>query len=78
MTLKELRAKRGFTKAANRRPRPGYQVWSYQWSNGYGPIPDRLLFGGKIFRTRHQAEEAWYDTMPGPNDHATIRLEASC
>ncbi len=49
-----------------------YQVWSYSWSNGYGPIPDRLLFGGQTFKTKRAADEAWYDTCPGCNDHHVV------
>jgi hypothetical protein len=52
----------------------GWQVYTYRWSyctaNGPEPIPDHLLFGGRIFKTRKLAEEAWYDTCPGRNDKA--------
>ncbi len=49
----------------------GWQVWSYSWSNGNGPIPETVLFGGHVYRTKAEAESAWYDTCPGRNDHAT-------
>ena len=49
-----------------------YQVWSYQWANGYGPIAERLLFGGQEFATKRAADAAWDDTAPGRNDRAVV------
>lgn len=51
----------------------GWQVWSCASQLRSTPIPERLLFGGKVFPTRKAAEEAWYDTAPGCNDHACYR-----
>lgn len=55
--------------------RAGWQVWSYRWSavtstGNARPIPEELLFGGKVFASRKDAESAWYDTCPGCNDKA--------
>jgi len=60
----------------------GWQVWTYSWSavtstGGSKPIPEHLMFGGKVFPTRKEAESAWYDTIPGANDHATYVKVAS-
>jgi len=48
----------------------GWQVWFTDGANGYGPIPECPAFGGQIFTSRAKASSAWYDTIPGVNDHA--------
>jgi hypothetical protein len=57
----------------------GYQVFEYEGSytstktGRIVEIAGRVLFGGKIFRTKEAAKSAWYDTCPGRNDHKTIK-----
>jgi hypothetical protein len=49
-----------------------FQVWSYQWADGHGPIADKLLFDGQEFATKAAALRAWSDTYPGRNDRAVV------
>lgn len=52
----------------------GWQVYTYTWSEctpaGPVPIPQRLLFNGRIFKRLKDAQSAWYDTDPGRNSRA--------
>ena len=49
-----------------------FQVWSAPWSDGHGPIAEKLLFDGREFATKSAALRAWSDTMPGRNDRAVV------
>ena len=57
----------------------GYQVFIYEGSytstktGRTVEIAGRVLFGGRVFKTRKAAESAWYDTCPGRNDSMTIK-----
>jgi hypothetical protein len=56
----------------------GWQVRVYQgvWVPSGEVITGRVLFGGQVFKTRRDAESAWYDTMPGRNDRAAyVKVE---